>query len=306
MNKIAILGNCQIFAVQNYFNANETFRKMWEILPIPPIFQITDGAAILDMLKDVDCIVTQPLHSHVGGCDMSLPVLRSLGGKCIGFPNVYFDGYNPELFYLKIDGGLVRSPLFDGIDYTLANILFSYVNGHSIARCRDTWYSQDAVNFTCLNNVDNAKKNVIASINELRYRETQCTIKSASFIEENLFSSRIFYTMNHPSLLVMNYVTSHIFDELGLRGYITQDEDLFSHTVIPIISPIKGAFAFDDDCRFRIKGNLYSSFEVIAEYYKWFSNYTVDQLNWGLSEQFKINPMLEVILTDGDKSIKWQ
>lgn len=228
---------------------------------------------------------------------MAMESLRVLCGDCIGFPNVYFDGYNPELFYLKINGRLLRCPLFGGIDYTLANILFSYISGHTVAQCVDAWYSQGTLEGSHPGDGGFARKNVDVSINELANREAHCDIKSASFVQENAFCARIFYTMNHPSMAVMNHVTSQLFERLGLVGYVDQVADLFSHTAMPIISTVKDVFGFENDLQFKIAGHFYAPHYVIAEYYSWFDGFSHDQLKAGLADQFKVNPLLESILT---------
>lgn len=292
MKKIAILGNCQIYAVQKYLSAQASFIENWEILPIPPVFQISDGHAILDMLESADCIATQPLHSLVGGCDMSQDSLRKRYNNLIIFPNVYFDGYNPELFYLKIDGALAKSPLFD---YTLINILYSYINGHSILECAELWYPEinsDRSKITAI-----SREIISESIDELTSRDSLCDILSSSFVRENFIKSRIFFTMNHPSAAVMNHVVSQLFGRLGLHEYINQSDDLFSHTLMPMISPVKNAFVFDDVELFRINTKNFTPFEVIANFYEWFSNYSISQLKNGFDARINENPLLFRLLS---------
>lgn len=94
------------------------------------------------------------------------------------------------------------------------------------------------------------------NLREIRYRENRVfagdrpiDIKIADLIERRFKKDRLFFTMNHPTSIILNHVARAICSELGLEYTENIEEEPLGSIVVPVPSFTRKAFGmqFADD-----------------------------------------------------------
>lgn len=216
--RICISGNCVASAIARYLKKNKTFKKLYDIVLLKPIFMITpdDVPEYKKIISECDVFLTQNIvgqkYINMGIDTVSLSKSMKPDAKIIKFPVPYFRGYFPEQFYLH-DSQQNMIGECEGLPspYHNALILYGYINKLSNNQVLDI------INKPM--NLNNIKKTVIDSINELRQRERQLDFGISSFIEQNYQKHRLFWTVNHPTNFMLKYITTEILRLLGIKRH---------------------------------------------------------------------------------------
>jgi hypothetical protein len=192
---------------------NEHFSRYFEYVPFTkPIYMLTesDFGKVSELVSSVDLFIYQSVGEAFGKMYSTENLLTLTKQSChhIAFPSIYFDGYNPEINYLRFIGGDINA-FSDYHDINLVNSFLSNPDGcyqHCLNQYQSADYYTSGEVFTNAND----------SLSALKVREQSCSVKIADFIEKNWREKRLFFSMNHPSNSVLNHIVSQINELLDI------------------------------------------------------------------------------------------
>jgi hypothetical protein len=112
--RVVVFGNCQAQLLESLI---ETACPGTTIDKVPPVFVLTDADQDLigSKLQSADVIFAQRISDdyHLGWA-RTREIKATYGEKVVSWPNIYFDGYFPDVRYLYLGGwNKVQSPLED-------------------------------------------------------------------------------------------------------------------------------------------------------------------------------------------------
>ncbi|GGF84581.1 WcbI family polysaccharide biosynthesis putative acetyltransferase [Alteromonas lipolytica] len=202
--KISIIGNCQNFDIANILSICTQNRNTIHNFNHNSLSK--NSKEVEDTLSSSDYIITQHLSESFG--DFSTQSLKSrFHSKCVVIPNLFFRGYHPELTYAGQEGQRAQSPLGD---YHHIGIVAGHQLNIAPSNLIRLLKSNDFYTKTGLESV------YFQSLNELRSRELNCDVTISDYIEKNFRSSALFYTVNHPTILLLAELVTRILVYIGL------------------------------------------------------------------------------------------
>lgn len=188
--KIAVVGNCQ---------ARPLSAALTNLAPAVTI----SGTVIVHLVNDAQIEEYAPI---LAGSDLIFAqrvadnypcafvrtdnLKRQYGSKVVSWPNLYFSGYNPELFYLKDpDRRNTNGPLGE----------------YHVREVRDTWCQGKSVSEAVNSMTDLAFQEQQysgvpdESIRDLAAREKDTDVKISEWVSQRRWDRQLFLTFNHPS-----------------------------------------------------------------------------------------------------------
>ena len=219
--KICLSGNCVTAVIPEFLNSNRDFKNRYEVVLSKPVFMVQedDVDLIKQQVSECDVFITQPIgggrYKELGIDTESLIKLMKKDAKMIIMPVPYFTGYFPEQFYLHDKTGasigeykeIPQSPS----PYHNKIIFKGFVDNLSEEEVLKKLYSLD--NF----NAGIPTKAVRASITELKRREAYTDFGIADFIEKKYKKHKLFYSINHPTNYLLNYMCEVMLKKLGIK-----------------------------------------------------------------------------------------
>lgn len=127
--------------------------------------------------------------------------------KVVSWPNLFFEGCNPELFYLR-----------DAKKTMLGGPLRDYHNKTFFDAWRKGLGVEEAIrlNHDADYNQSQYAGVVEKSLNELRNRESDCDVKMADWVADNFVGRRLFFTFNHPTAVALQELGNRLLKARGV------------------------------------------------------------------------------------------
>lgn len=267
--KIAILANCQGFAIKKILQKNI---ENIEFLDIPLIFTILNNDKvkedIFQELSQADFILMQPLKARFG--ILSLNNIKSAYiDKVISFPVLYFRFYHPEIIYLRNDDKSSVKSFF--IDYHDINIIHSYLNSKSPEMLFQQ--RQDSLE---VYNQDFYDEIWRESIKSLHSNEKDCDIIISDYVQKEGKANKLFHVVNHPSNIVLNLLVKRIMDKIAnLDDYTFIKNELLSNVIAPT-NPIVNIHLDNigkvNNDIFTIRNKNYNYIDMVEMYYEFYDS----------------------------------
>lgn len=277
MKKCLVYGNCQSMALKGLLKQNPQFNKHYEIVECPSVHLLTqDDLPNQELiLSDVDLLIHQPVSDNYKGLyQLSTNYLKSKlkpKAKVISFPVAYFTGYNPEMVYLKTKNGQRIAQPFT---YHDTNIMKFYLLGKSVNETIELIQSNDFYQSSY------AHQNLENTLFNLEQRERDLDIKLSSFIRESYKVDKLFYTFNHPTSIILNYLANSIFQALELDKNkvffdILEKSDILANSSFPIYPSLYSALElqFPTSNSYVFERKTYPMESVVDSYFKIYDNH---------------------------------
>lgn len=226
MPTIAIMGNCQAQELE----AMALMHSNCEVIRLPPVFMMAEDGEdeILSKIADVDIIFSQRVGDDYPIRYARTNYLKGVFPNVISWPNIYHSGYFPDARYVYLDGlGKLVGPLDD---YHLETVRTAYVEGVNVVDCLARY---EVDNFLAM-----YPDPVNASIAELNAREDDVDLKISDYIQNNVFSKKLFYTINHPVRSVLFEMISRMLNSAGL---VIEKPDFHPYALSKINLPVYDA-----------------------------------------------------------------
>lgn len=187
--KVVVVGNCQARPLAMAF---ERLSQDVEVTAVAIVHLLKSDRfeEYRHYFEQADYIVSQLVAENYP-CDFVRTefLKEKYGQKVVSIVNLYFTGYTPDWFYIRIPGkGPLRGPMGD---YHNKTIVKSWKEGLPAEKAAELFLDKD------YNLQYEGDKE--ASLVELRGRERISDVKITDFIESQMFSERLFFTFNHPA-----------------------------------------------------------------------------------------------------------
>lgn len=243
--KIALFyGNCQIKYIEDIATKSVDFCKEYVIIRILPvhIFGNVEKEQGLDkvLLEAVDLFVYQNvIDRQKYGKLITSTVMEQLRANCIkvSIPNVYFNGYHPQV--TKNERNLLLGSKYNsgGIapygDSVLRKLFIKRVG---VLELEKHVYSENCISEKEI--IQNLQKTLI----ELRRREEILDVNISDYIEQNYKQKYLFFTPSHPTNEVLAELVKRIFNRIGLNTEFNidglEENDRFELPIYPVVSRI--------------------------------------------------------------------
>ena len=266
--RILFFGNCQPYALLTCLNLDSSYITHYECCYNTTLNKME----FTKLINKHDIIITQPIDKNYRNIDYlnTNYILNNTNGIVIIFNSCYFDFYYPDLKY-----GYGKQP----IDYHYQYMVDCYKRGDTIEN-----YVENYVNNPALISKTSLLERATNSINELRKRDTKIReeyckrsnvyfISISDFIEKNYRDKLLFYSMNHPSKYLFQFICENIITLLNVKNNINYTIDPLNKTKCILYKCLKEAVKFKINDDF-ITQNLTNVFSITKLYYD-----VYDQIN---------------------------
>lgn len=290
---VIIYGNCVAEVIGIILQENPHFTKQHDIVFSKPVYLMTelDSKAVVELAKTADLIIHQPINGYNPTSDTILSIARN--AKAISYPVPYFDGYFPDITYLRDADG--KKILHEPIDYHSKIILAAFdakwdVTSTARLFTQNELFKPEFV----LKNVDNG-------LAELARRESRLDVKITDFIKEHYTKKQLFYSVNHPTSELLFFMIDSILNILDLPQSNENSRDKFSHVFDVIQWPITASIAKILELEFSAKvalGEPLTMEEFVEKYYEFYlANPDVVKANLHIVKEVKSPNTSSQVLT---------
>jgi hypothetical protein len=223
---ILFYGNCQTSAILGIMK--DIFKKV-KVKHIPCYLVDIEEDEFLSIILQSTIIITQPIQDNYRDkpfLSTSFIVKNARKeSKIIIFPSCWFEFYHFDLSYQWVHGEILKLP----IDYHYLSIIDCYRHQKSFDDYYQEWYLKEDYDSIHSNLLEKAKtsllelkkreKNAIESYNihKVNYDHVSF-ITISDFIEENYRRHLLFYSINHPTKYLLQYIAQQICDSLPISS----------------------------------------------------------------------------------------
>jgi hypothetical protein len=256
-------------------STNEEFTRRFELVSFPPVHELpkTLVPELHRAVAEADVLIPQRIddgyRDGVGlGTDTLAAIART--STVVRWPSVYWAGYFPDLFYLRdVDGAPVLDAPFD---YHDRSILRAYAAGMDVAE-------------TCLLLEDAERPSdahawAAKATAELDVRGQDCDVQVASFIASRFRDELLFFTMNHPTNRLLEFIAQQITTLLGIPGRVDRRQmpgEVLGSTFYPLhanhIRALELRFGEEFEAgraAFRIRSVSHEPAEAVRGFYDYY------------------------------------
>lgn len=212
--KVVVVGNCQARPVAALLEGMSDRIEVTKVA-IVHLLNSSQESEYVKELEDADHIVAQLVSSDYPCRFVRTEDLKAkYGGKVTTIVNLFFKGYHPDWMYLKPPGiGALKGPMGD---YHNSIIFDGWKSQVETTQIKSRLLSCDYYNI-------NFKDAVQNSLYELKQRESKADVKIAHYIESKYADEIMFFTFNHPSLLLLKEYTLRILLRLDVTPTVMPD-----------------------------------------------------------------------------------
>jgi hypothetical protein len=230
-----------------------------------------------NIIKKCDIIITQPIKDNYRNLEYLSTIYvkhhAKPGCKIILVDSCYFNFYYFDLTYKNFK----NQPLHKPCDYHYNNMIECYNNGLS-----KEYYIDNVVNnidFKSSEQLEIIAKN---SLNELynrhinnkeKYRDINI-ISTYEYIKENYKIKLLFYSMNHPSKHLIQFICEKIISILYIENTINYNIDTLDNTKCILYKCISKAVKFNIDNKNALLLNITDHNKITQLYYDTYTKLT--------------------------------
>jgi len=265
---ILFYGNCQTFAALKTLNLSQDYN----IFHIECWKNDISKEYFTDVVKKCNIIITQAINDNYRNVDyLSTNYIKEnkqVDCKLIIFDSCYFNFYYFDLSYKMFKNEILNKP----IDYHYDNMIECYNNNNSIE-----YYITNFVNNLDLKSSEELETLANNSLNELNnryiinktnYNDNNIYIISTyEYIKQNYKNKLLFYSMNHPTKYVIQYICEKIVDILQIQNTINYNIDILDNVKCILYKCISKNVNFDINMHNPLIINNITDIDKITQLY---------------------------------------
>lgn len=224
---ILFYGNCQVFAILKSLNLNSAEYIIHHVECFSTNINIDE---FTDIIKKCSIIITQPISENYRDTQhLSTSYLINNASpmcKIIIFDSCHFDFYYFDLTYKFIDDKILREPH----DYHYNGMIDCYKNNQPVNYYIDNYVNNNELKtkeellLMAENSLDELKTRYVSNLQ--KYDKPNIHVISIyEFIKQNYQKQLLFYSMNHPSLVLIHHICHTILNTLGLKNTMNYNID---------------------------------------------------------------------------------
>ena len=267
---ILFYGNCQLYAILNTLNLPPGCG--YNIIHIACYREDISKQDFTDIINKCDIIITQNMNENYRSvdylCTSYVKQHKKPECKLIIFDSCYFDFYYFDLTYKKTDNGILSQP----IDYHYNNMIECYQGGYS-----KEYYINNFVNNLDLKSSEELETIAENSLNELHKRyvtnkekyedDNVYIITTYEYIKQNYKEKLLFYSMNHPTNYIIQFICEKIVDILQIQNNINYGIDLLNNPKCILYKCISKNVNFDINKHTALTLNNTDNYQITQLYY---------------------------------------
>jgi hypothetical protein len=223
---ILFYGNCQLYAILKILNLSNRYN----IFHIECWKEDIDKQYFTNIINKCNIIITQPIQDQYRDVDYlsTSYIIKHKKSDCklIIFDSCYFNFYYFDLTHKKFNNNILHKPCFchynkmiecynnnKSIEYYISN----FVNNLHLKTSEEL----ETIAQNSLDELQNKNKN-----NKEKYNaEYTYLIGTYEYIKHNYKDKLLFYSMNHPTKYLMQFICEQIIDILQLQNHIDYNLD---------------------------------------------------------------------------------
>jgi hypothetical protein len=243
---ILFYGNCQMYAVLKTLNLD----KKYNIFHIECWNENIDKKYFTNIITNSDIIITQPINDNYRDVDyLSTSYIikhKKYNCKLIICDSCYFNFYYFDLTYKMFNNDVLHKP----IDYHYNKMIECYNNNNTIE-----YYITHFVNNVDLKTSEELEIIAQNSLEELKYRniinkekynDTNIyLIGTYEYIKNNYKDKLLFYSMNHPTKYLIQFICEEIINILQIQNTLNYVVDVLNNPKCIIYKCIQKNVNFD-------------------------------------------------------------
>jgi hypothetical protein len=271
MINVLFYGNCQSYAVFRTLNLPTNYNikhiACWKTNITEEEFKNT--------IIESNIIITQPINDNYRDSTYLSTsfIIKHKNSNCklIIFDSCYFNFYYFDLTYKMFNNDVLHKP----IDYHYNGMIECYNTNKSIE-----YYIDNFVNNMDLKSSEELDELAQISLNELKvryernkekYNDNAHIIQTYDYIERNYKDKLLFYSMNHPSKYLIQYICEQIVDFLQIQNTINYNIDDLSDTKCILYKCISKNVNFDINNHSALTLNNTDIHKITQLYYNTYS-----------------------------------
>lgn len=256
MNVLAF-GNCQVLGIVNILD--RMLKNPFSITSLPCWLTEITKEDILIKIKQSSIIITQPIaggYRDVEHLNTEFLVKNSIPGtKIIIIPSLFFTGYHFDQYYLTDKDGLGISTPWD---YHYSGMLSSFIANGSVDNFKDSHLynenleTEQQLRERCENDIEELRRRISSievdskswTLNEMYF------ICPCDFIKKYYRYKLLFYSINHPTKELLQWIISEILEIANLKEYsifIDLNYDPINSYISPLYKCLRKHLYFDID-----------------------------------------------------------
>lgn len=304
MKNYTIIGNCQADPLSQFLNTNKNFVDNYKYIPLKAIYIMNEEELdnlYLNILSTLDLIIIQPISDNYNNNHKysTKSILKNTKKECIKIiiPSLYFDFYHPYLIYIN-EKNKYGNSLTMPFDYHDKNILNAYVenkknNINDISQLITNIIDKYSNIVSCNNESDDEYlnnlfyKNISTLIKrennyyEYKFLENIHFIYSSQFITDKYKDKLLFYTINHPTKYLFQYISSSILDILKIKiEEYPENIDPLKSLIMPVYSTLqkKVYFPVNKFQNFQHYDMIFNTTNIVKQYIEEYENTDINKL----------------------------
>ena len=265
---ILFYGNCQVFAVSNTLNLSQDYNTFH----ISCFGDDINKEYFIDIIKKCNIIITQPIHDNYRNVEyLSTSYIKQhkiAECKLIIFDSCYFNFYYFDLTYKSFNNDVLHKP----IDYHYNQMIDCYNEHKSIEH-----YITHIVNNVDLKSSEELEMIAQNGLSDLlnRYKLNQekynnvnmYIISTHDYIYHNYKDKLLFYSMNHPTKFIIQFICEQIIDILQIENTINYNIDMLQNPKCILYKCISKNVNFDINNHTALTLGLTDVTDIVKLYY---------------------------------------
>lgn len=270
---ILFYGNCQINAIFKTLN----FSNKFNIYNIHCWIDDIEQLEFTSIINKCDIIITQPISDNYRNKTYlsTSYIIQNKKSECkiIIMDSCYFDFYYFDLTYQTFNNDTLHYP----IDYHYKEMINCYNNNKPV-----DYYIDNFVNNSELKTSEELEKIAKNSLTELynRYINTKTKFNNNNvhvlsiyeYIKQNYKDKLLFYSMNHPTKYVIQFICEEITNILQIENTINYDIDVLNHPKCILYKCISKNINFDINNHDALTLNITDVNKITQLYYDTYTN----------------------------------
>jgi len=269
MKKILFYGNCQVDAINKTLCLSS---DEYEVYQIRCFWPNADKEYFTNIIKNADYIITQPINDNYKNVDYlsTKYIINNCNENCkiIIFDSCHFNFYYVDLTYKHINNDILHKP----IDYHYHNMIKEYLNNMPIddyiekyvnnINLESSEYLEDTAQKSLQSLLDRYNNSII------KFNDKRISIISThDYIKNNYKDKLLFYSMNHPTKYLIQFICEGIIKILEINNTIDYNIDILEHTRCILYKCIQKNVNFDITLETPLLHNETDLKKIINKYY---------------------------------------
>ena len=267
---ILFYGNCQLKAVKNTLKLS--YQK-YNIINILCYETDITKEFFIEIIKNCDIIITQSIKDDYRGLDyLSTQFIinnYNKTSKIIIVDSCYFNFYYFDLTYKNINNEVLHLP----IDYHYNKMFECYKNKLSVDYYvenvvrNDNFKTKEELEIMAKNSLDELEKRYFEVYNKFKTYDNVYFISTHDYIKNNYKDQLLFYSMNHPSKDVIQFISKELINILKIQNTIDYIIDELSHPKCILYNCVQKNVNFNIEDYLPLTDSKTNVYEITQLYY---------------------------------------